>query len=110
MSGSTASPDSGIGPFGRRLSQSEAYAHGYRNVSLRRDDGTVQSMETRDGYLVTYGAPSYSSAVERADRNAAALAQGTSVRMDQDAQRLEAKPAGPTPTGDAPNTGDHHDQ
>lgn len=63
--------DMGLSPFGRRLTQSEAYALGYRNVSLRRDDRTVQSMETRDGYRVTYGAPSYASAVERADRNAA---------------------------------------
>lgn len=58
----------GEGCFGRRLTQSEAYALGYRHVSLRRDDCTVQSMETRDGYRVTYGAPSYSSAVARADR------------------------------------------
>lgn len=58
----------GSGAFGRRLTQSEAYALGYRNVCLRRDDRTVQSMETRDGYRVAYGAPSYSSAVERADR------------------------------------------
>lgn len=70
--------DMGLGTFGRRLTQSEAYALGYRHVSLRRDDGTVQSMETRDGYRVTYGAPSYSSAVERADRNAAALAEAPS--------------------------------
>lgn len=54
-------------PFGRWLTQSEAYALNYHNVSLRRDDGTVQSMETRDGYRVTYGAPSYTTAVALAD-------------------------------------------
>lgn len=58
------------GIFGRRLTLEECEMLGYSKPAVRPDDGTVQSMETTNGYRVTYGAPSYSSAVAKADARA----------------------------------------
>lgn len=53
----------------RRLMPAEATGLGYDVVHVREDDGTVQTMRPAGStYNVTYGAPSYTKAVELAQR------------------------------------------
>jgi hypothetical protein len=61
--GATGMSEADYGPFGRRLTPDEATAAGYVDLAIREDDGTVQAMHTTNGYRITYGAPSYRSAV-----------------------------------------------
>ena len=89
-------------PFGRRLSPDEAKRLGYRNLAIRADDGTVQSMETGDGYRVTYGAPSYLSAALAAQGIEAGTAEtGTGSVHESPVGAISAD--APEPQSDTPS-------